>query len=73
MTDGFKGEGGLDVQGLEFRNNRLAIRFEGKDVTQLERIKQRIETAAAWAVELGSVQAGGDRVTAQLSLGRPAT
>lgn len=59
---------GLTVDGLEYRDSLLVLRLQGRDLQQLNLLKQEIEQSGARSAEIQSVNQQASGVSAQMKI-----
>ncbi|ANB01643.1 type II secretion system protein GspL [Ectothiorhodospira sp. BSL-9] len=60
------GEEGLSIQGLRYQAGRLDLDLHLRDLQGLDRLKQKLEQEAGWAVDIQSASARNDRVESRI-------
>lgn len=68
VAPAIQGEPGLQMEGIEYRDRLLLLRLHGRDLQQLDRLKQAIEAQGVGEVEIKSVNQVEKGVTAQLKI-----
>ncbi len=61
-------QSGLKVEGIEYRDRLLVLRVQGRDLQQLDQLKQAIESRGVGEAEIQSVNQAATGVTAQLKI-----